>query len=284
MLDPVLAGYLTNTATLCAILVLAALGGLCSERSGIVNIGLEGKMLLAACMMAVGSAVSQSPMVGLVAALAVAVVAAWSHYILTQRYHLDHIISGMAINLFGMGATNYLNSRFKAQLSSGLPTVPIWFFVGLALVVTLAMAFALVRTRSGLRLLAVGNDPDKAREVGLQPLEVRWKALTLTGIFCGISGALVLTNTGTFSDNMTSGRGFIALAALIVGGWRPLPTLGACLLFSALEAGQVQMQGVKLGGLEIRPELWNATPYLITLLALGGLMGRVKAPSGLGKP
>lgn len=274
---------LGNTFTFWAILVLAALGGLVSERSGVINIGLEGKMLMAACLTAVLGAVTMNPAVGIVAAIVAGVVLSLLHWVLTQIYKVDQIVSGMAINLFALGCSNFLNAKFKQQLGTVVPTFPLWVFGVLALVFGGALAFKMARTRAGLRLRAVGYDPNKAREAGLDPIRIRFKALALTGVLCGLSGALVLSNTGTFSDNMTSGRGFIALAALIVGGWRPVQTLLACVAFAILEALAIQFQGSPILGFTLPAELWGITPYVITLLALSGLVGRVKAPAGLGK-
>lgn len=279
-----LEGLLGNTFTLWGILALCALGGLASERSGVVNIGLEGKMLFAACLTAVASALTGNALIGVLVAVGAGILLSLVHFVLTQTYRMDHIVSGMAINLFALGATNFLNGRLKAQLGEGTETFPVQVFSFVALAMGVAFFVALRYSRGGLRLLAVGDDPEKAREVGLQPTAIRWKALLVTGICCGLAGALVLSNTGTFSDNMTAGRGYIALAALILGGWKPIQTLLACLLFAALEAGQVQMQGSRPFGIEVPPEIWNATPYVVTLLALAGLLGRVRAPRGLGKP
>lgn len=276
--------FLGNAFTFWAILALAALGGLLSERSGVINIGLEGKMLMAACLTAVVGAMTAQPIVGLFAAVGVGILLSLLHWVLTQHYRVDHIVSGMAINLLALGGSNFLNARLKQQLASVVPTLPLWVFGVMALVAGGMLAFGLARTRSGLRLQAVGYDPGKAREAGLQPVAIRWKALVWTGVLCGLSGALVLSNTGTFSDNMTSGRGFIALAALIVGGWRPVPTLLACVAFALLEAVAIQFQGAPILGVTLPAELWGITPYLITLVALSGLVGRVKAPAGLGKP
>ena len=120
--------------------------------------------------------------------------------------------------------------------------------------------------------------------MGLRPAHIRYMALVWTGLFCGFAGALLASNAGSFVDNMTSGRGYIALAALILGGWRPIPALGACLMFGFFDALQLQLQGQPLFGQTLPPELYQSLPDLVTLLALAGFFGKNRAPSGLGKP
>jgi simple sugar transport system permease protein len=139
-------------------------------------------------------------------------------------------------------------------------------------------------TKGGLRLFAVGNAPDKSRRLGVDPGPIRFWAQVATGILCGLAGALIVSNTGGFTDGMTAGRGYIALAALILGGWRPIPVLLACLLFGGFEATQLQLQGTKLFGALLPSEFWSAVPYVVTIVALAGFLGRSKPPAGLGKP
>lgn len=262
-------------------LVLAALGGLLSERSGIIDIGIEGKMLVAASAAAIIGSNTGQPLLGLIAAMIAAMLLGLLHFTLTQVYQLDGIVSGMSLNLFAIGATSFLDKIF--QRPSGVPTLPKPLFGLLAVLAVAALAFLLLRGRWGWHLLAVGNDPDKAREVGLDPKKVRMQALALGGVMCGLSGTLIMTNIGGFSDGMTAGRGFIALAALIVGGWKPVPTLFACLLFGTLDAAQIQFQGNPIFGIHAPPVFWNVLPYAITLVAMAGWLGRSKPPAGLGR-
>jgi ABC-type uncharacterized transport system permease subunit len=139
------------------------------------------------------------------------------------------------------------------------------------------------RTRFGLRHKSVGSDPDKARLLGIDPQRVRFAALILTGVFSGLAGSLLVTETSTFTKDMTSGRGYIALAALILGGWRPVPAAISCLLFGLATAVQIQLSGKPMFGMEIPSEIWKMLPYIVTLLALAGLLGRNRTPAGLGK-
>ena len=264
-------------------LLLAAMGGLTSERSGIMNIALEGFMLTACCVIAVVS-VPFGPVAGLIAGLAAAVAMALLHCLLTQMYKIDHIISGMAINLLAFGGTNFIDKRFTDLNRQGeIPQLPMWLFDVLAFGLPLLLWLYLKRTRGGLRLLAVGNDPDKARQMGVDPIKVRYLALAATGVFCGLAGAMIVTNAGRFTDGMTAGRGFVALAALILGGWRPLPTLIACLGFGVMYTLQIKLQGSTIMGASLPSQFWNALPYLATIIAMAGFLGKTRTPAGLGK-
>ncbi|MBX7132828.1 MAG: ABC transporter permease [Fimbriimonadaceae bacterium] len=264
-------------------LLLAAMGGLTSERSGIMNIALEGFMLTACCAIAVVS-VPFGPVVGLIAGLASAVAMAFFHCLLTQMYKIDHIISGMAINLLAFGGTNFIDKRFTDLNRQGeIPQLPMWLYDVLAFGLPLLLWLYLKRTRGGLRLLAVGNDPDKARQMGVDPIKVRYLALAATGVFCGLAGAMIVTNAGRFTDGMTAGRGFVALAALILGGWRPIPTLVACLGFGVMYTLQIKLQGSTILGANLPSQFWNALPYLATIIAMAGFLGKTRTPAGLGK-
>lgn len=281
MIDQIF-GLLLGAATFATPLVLAGLGGLYSERSGVINIALEGKMLAAACAMAVVGASTGNAWVGLVAALAAAVLAGLLHALLTQAFRLDHIISGMGINLVALGGTGMAWRVFsKSAESTSTPAPDAWVFYALAAAAMIATHLYLARTRGGLRLFAVGNDPDKARQAGLRPVAIRYKALMMAGVLCGVAGSLIVGNVGEFSLNMTAGRGYIALAALIIGGWRPIPTAIAAICFGLLQSLQIFFQGT---GMEIPPEFWVAMPYAATVLALAFLKGQNRAPSGLGQP
>lgn len=279
-MDSVLLAY---TATLTAPLLLAALGGLLSERSGIINIALEGMMLSAACLAAVVGVVTGSALLGLLAGVLASVLLGLLHTLLTQAYRIDHIVSGMAINALAFGGTNFL-FRSTSMAGHAPPVLRIQAFWAFALVALITIAFFVARTSGGLRLLAVGNDPDKARQMGVNPTSVRYWALFGTGLLCGLSGVMIMSNAGGFVDGMTAGRGFIALAALILGGWRPWPTLIACVLFGFLSALQIRLQGSAVLGVQLPPEAWVALPYVATLIALAGLLGKSRAPAGLGKP
>jgi len=274
-----------STVTLGAPLILAALGGLTSERAGVMNIALEGTMLASSCTVAIIGLKSQNPWIALSAGIAVSVCLMMLHAVLTQAFSIDQIISGMAINALSIGGTGLLSKALLNDTDlARSPFLSVTLYWWAAVVAVGWLAFYLKRTKGGLHLLAVGNDPDKSRQMGLEPVKVRYLALMATGLLCGVAGALIVSNSGNFSENMTAGRGYIALAALIIGGWRPIPTLVACLVFGLIQASQLHFQGTQLAGANVPPEFWNALPYLVTLIALAGLLGKSRAPAGLGKP
>jgi general nucleoside transport system permease protein len=274
---------LLGTVALSAPLVLAAMAGFTSERSGIINIALEGKMLTASCVAYVCTLLWHNAWLALGMAIVAAIAMSLLHWLLTQKYNLDHIISGMAINALAAGATDYLYIRYTDPNSEELPILPMPLLWATTFLLPLGLFVYCRYSRGGLRLLAVGNDPDKSRLMGVEPLRVRLFSLIATGIFTGLAGAMIFTSAGQFTEGMTAGRGFIALAALIVGGWRPLPALAACIAFGFFQALQLQLQGTKFAGANVPAEVFSALPYIITVIALAGLLGRSRAPSGLGK-
>lgn len=284
MTTDLLLNLLTSTIVLSAPLILAALGGLCSERSGVINIGLEGKMLAAACATGMVSQSTDNAILGLATGLFTAIVLAYFHALFTQTYKIDHIISGMGINALAGGATSLISKTFPDLASKEMAALNVaayWIFAWTAVV---GVWWYIHNTKGGLRLLAVGNDPDKSRQMGVNPVKIRYQALVWTGIFCGLGGALIVTNAGSFSENMTAGRGYIALAALIIGGWRAPQALLACALFGFFQSLQLNLQGTTVLQTRIPPEFWQALPYLVTILALAGMLGKNRAPAGLGRP
>jgi ABC-type uncharacterized transport system permease subunit len=288
---------LLSTITLAAPLVLAALGGLASERSGVINLALEGKMLTAACVTALTAGALNSAILGALCGIGAAILLSLFHWLLTQKFSLDHIISGMAINALALGGTNFLDRAFtNTARTEGITVLQtfsldlgpagkfqISIYLVLALVLPFFIGWYLKRTRAGLRLLAVGSDPDKARLMGVQPLRVRLLALIATGTFSGLAGVLLISNVGRFTNDMTAGRGYIALAALILGGWRPVPAFLACFGFAVCEAVQIQFQGTNIIGARIPSEAWQALPYVVTVIAMAGFLGKSRPPQGLGK-
>lgn len=275
---------LLATLSLTAPLVLAAMGGFTSERGGVINIGLEGMMLGSACVTALLS-VPYGPWGGIVGGIATAIALALLHWLATQHYQIDHVVSGMAVNLLAIGGTGFLYLRFHdpervGQVPHFAPSV----FQAIAFAAPVMLWLYVRGTRGGLRLLAVGSDPAKARLMGVRPRQVRLVGLIATGLFTGLAGALIVSESGLFTEGMTAGRGFIALAALILGGWRPLPTLGACVIFGFFNALQIAFKGSPVLGVELPSEFWSGLPYLVTIIALAGFLGRSRTPAGLGKP
>ncbi len=275
---------LANGAIMAAPIILASLGGLASERSGVMNIALEGKMLAAAAAAAFVGSATGSIAAALFAGVAAALILSIVHWALTQAIQMDHIISGMAINALALGGTSF--ARELANESGPLKSPPgfqPWLLAAAALLIAACGPFLLSRTRAGLALRAVGEDPDRARESGLRPPLVRLAALAICGALCGLSGGFIALNSGVFVDGMTDGRGYIALAALILGRWRPLAAAGAGLVFGILESLQLAMQGRALGGVQLPSEAWQALPYLVGLLALAGILGYHRGPAGMGR-
>jgi simple sugar transport system permease protein len=267
---------------LAAPLILAAMGGYTSERGGVINIGLEGMMLMSACVTALAGP-KFGPVGGLAMGIGASLCMAMLHWLMTQIYRIDHVISGMAINAIAAGGTNYLYGKLADPSASNAPHLPVAFFTVVAIGIPFGLWAYSSYTRGGLRLLAVGSDPDKSRLMGVQPLRVRLFGLIATGIFTGLAGSQLIAYTPSFTDNMTAGRGYIALAALIVGGWRPVPALLACLAFGLFSALQVQLQGTPVLGIQIPSEAWASLPYAVTIVALAGFLGRNRTPAGIGK-
>jgi ABC-type uncharacterized transport system permease subunit len=271
-------------------LILAAIGGLFSERSGVINIGLEGMMLAGAFTAAAVTYATGSPWIGLLAATAAGVAIALIHAVACIRYRADQVVVGTAINILMIGVPGFLSGAFF--LSSGsTPQLPIDQLIPRAPIV---MAFILVpltwyvlyRTPFGLRLRAVGENPEAADAAGVDVARIRYSGVLLSGALAAIGGAyLSIGQSSLFTRNMTSGRGFIALAALIFGKWRPAQTLLACLFFGLTEAVTIQMQGVvKLpSGEDIPVQFVQMVPYVLTIVVLAGFIGHSRPPRALGR-
>ncbi|MDX2064184.1 MAG: ABC transporter permease [Fimbriimonadaceae bacterium] len=274
---------LTVVLNLTTPLVLAAIAGYLSERAGVINIALEGKMLAAACTAGLVG-MRAGPIAAVIAAMLVAAALSLAHVALTQRLRIDQVVSGMALNAVAAGGTNFLFSRLSDQDRSGrIPALPNAVFWTLAVVVPIALSVYVQRSRAGIHLIAAGSDAEKARLAGLHPLRIRTVALIGTGLLTGLAGAFLVADTGVFTDNMTAGRGYIALAALILGGWRILPATLSCIVLGLLTSLGLLLQGTKINGGTVPSEFWTALPYLATVLALAGFLGRNRTPTGLGK-
>ena len=287
-----------STMRLATPLVLAALGGMFSERSGVINIALEGKMLAGAFTAAAVTYAADakfgmgnaSPWVGLLAAIAAGLFIAAIYAVTCIRFKADQVVSGAAINILMFGIPGFLSGAFF--LSSGsTPQLPKEHLIPLTPIV---IAFALVpiswyvmyRTPFGLRLRAVGEKPEAADAAGVSVKRMRYSGVLIAGALAGIGGAyLSIGQSSLFTRNMTSGRGFIALAALIFGKWKPFQTMLACLLFGFTEAVSYQMQAVKLpSGDDIPVQFIQMVPYVVTIVVLAGFIGSSRPPHALGIP
>lgn len=282
---------LWSTIRLATPLILAALGGLFSERSGVINIALEGTMLAGAFTAAAVTYAVANPWVGLLAGIAAGVAIAGIHALVCIRYKADQVVSGTAINILMLGMPAFLSGALF--LSSGstpqipkdqlLPRAPIFLAFGLVALTW----YVLYRTPFGLRLRSVGENPEAADAAGVSVSLVRYCGVLLSGVLAGLGGAyLSIGQSSLFTRNMTAGRGFIALAALIFGKWRPVQTMLACLLFGFTEAVSIQMQGVvKLpSGEDIPVQFIQMVPYVLTIVVLAGFIGQSRPPRALGQP
>ena len=265
-------------------LLYATLGELIGERAGIVNLGLEGLMLIGASTGFAGAAVTANPYLG-VAAAALAGVAAnglFSYVVITR--HANQLAAGLSLTFFGLGASALIGRPFVGAIVPGLPHLGAFDLLAwLAAPLAIALWGLLYRTRWGLTLRAVGESPAAAFAAGRRPDRVQYEALAVAGALGGISGAhLSLAVALTWDEGMTAGRGFIAIALVIFAGWNPLWAVIGALVFGGAESLQLQFQA---RGVDVSPFLMNMVPYLLTLLVLtfSGLRGRSAAPAGLGR-
>ena len=280
-----------STIRLTTPLILAALGGMFSERSGVINIALEGMMLAGAFTAAAVTHAVGSPFVGLLAGMGAGMLIAAIHALACIRYRADQVVTGTAINILMIGVPGFLSGAFF--LSSGsTPQIPKeqlipWTPIVIAFALVPITWYVLYKTPFGLRLRSVGENPEAADAAGVRVARMRYAGVLLSGILAGIGGAyLSIGQSSLFTRNMTSGRGFIALAALIFGKWRPVQTMLACLLFGLTEAITIQMQGVvKLpSGEDIPVQFIHMVPYVLTIIVLAGFIGSSRPPKALGIP
>ena len=302
MRDVFTLSLIASTIRLATPLVLAALGGLFSERSGVINIALEGKMLAGAFTAAAVTYAADvrfgmgnaSPWVGLLAGMFAGLIIAAIYAVSCIKFKADQVVSGAAINILMLGIPGFLSGALF--LSSGstpqlpkdhlLPQSPLIIAVTIGVLV-FVIWYVLYKTPFGLRLRSVGEKPEAADAAGISVSRIRYSGVLLAGILAGLGGAyLSIGQSSLFTRNMTAGRGFIALAALIFGKWRPIQTLLACLLFGLTEAVSIQMQGaVKLSsGEDIPVQFINMVPYVLTIVVLAGFIGSSRPPRALGIP
>ncbi len=278
--------------------MLSAVGASFSERGGVINIGLEGIMLNGALAYTLGAHASGDPWLGLVAALIAGLATAALHALVTVGMKADQITSGLGINLLAMGLTRFV-LRQVFHSSSNSPRVvglPEWGAFGLrdlpalgpvlatplvliTLMLVVASQWAVFRSVFGLRLRSIGERPEAAAALGLSIARYRTAGVLVSGALAGLAGAWLASEQHSFTDGMTGGRGYIALAAMIVGKWSPLGAAAACLLFGAAEALQIVLQGSGFPS-----ELLQMLPYAVTMLALAGFIGRAVAPRSVGVP
>ncbi|MCD1260051.1 ABC transporter permease [Paenibacillus athensensis] len=307
-------GQLFNTTLVFSTaLIFSALGGIFSERSGIVNIGIEGLMVSGAFASAVGSYYAEqadlgalSPWIGLLTAAVFALLFSLIHAVATITFKADQVISGVVINFLAAGVTVYLvkilfdgagqtetlNEVFSKWAIPGLSKIPLLGYglftayptTFIALILVAVAWYVLFKTPFGLRLRSVGEHPSAADTVGIKVKRIRYIAVMISGALAGMGGATItLTTTSNFSHNTISGQGFIAMAAMIFGKWHPAGALGAAVFFGMAQALNNFLQLFDFSK-HIPQEFLYMLPYVLTILVLAGAVGRAKAPSALGEP
>ena len=284
--------FLYSAIRLATPLIFAALGGLFSERSGVINIALEGLMLAGAFTAAVATYELNNPYLGLLCGAAAGGLLALVYAIACIKFQADQVVAGMAINflMFGLPAlisgAIYDSTGSTPQLDKAVQ-LPGWFAPALAFALVPVCWYVLYKTPFGLRLRATGENPAAADAAGVNIIKLRYTAVIISGILAATGGAyLSIGQSSLFTRNMTAGRGFIALAALILAKWKPVPVLGACLFFGFMEALTFQIQGViKLpSGEDIPVQFIQMIPYVLTIIVLAGFIGLSRAPKALGIP
>lgn len=298
-------------------LILCAMAGLFSERSGIIDISLEGKMLMSAFAAASMAALTGSPLLGLVGGILVSVALSLIHGFACITHKGNQVISGLAINILASGLTVTLGIALFAQggqtpflnkserftdivlpFAEQAEHVPVLgtiykeiisghnLLVWVALFSVIFTGYVVFRTAFGLRLRAVGEKPEAVDSAGVSVSGLRFQAVIIAGVLCGIAGTYLSTAHGAgFIREMSAGKGYIALAALIFGKWRPVPALLACLMFGFMEALAARLQGVEIPVIGyISTDLILVLPYLLTVILLAGFIGKASPPRSIGVP
>ncbi len=272
-------------------IVYAALGGVISERSGVINIGLEGMMAAGAFGAVVASYATHDPIlggiVGLFSGVAVGALVGYIFALAATKFKVDQIVAGMGINLICSGGAAYgltllFNQPGASPEVNNLGSIGEWSLVAVALLMALALHLVLYRTPWGMRVRATGENPLAVKSAGLNPLRFRMLAVIASGALAGLGGAfLSVGELNLYSDGMTAGRGFIALAAVIFGRWTPLGATGAAIVFGLFEALQYWLAGQVSW---LPANAMAALPYVAAIVALAGVTGRVRAPASDGVP
>ena len=298
-----LAGILQTTLQRSVPITFGALSGILCERAGVVNIAIEGMLLSAAFTSAVVASATANPWIGIVAGVVTGGLMAALLAVLAIRYLVDQIIAGVVINILVVGITSFLSNRVLAKLPelnnperfgpfpipllSDLPMIGgILFrqnlFIYACVICVVVLHFMLFSTRWGLRVRAVGEHPKAADTVGINVFYVRYRNVILGGMLAGFGGAyFTLGSTGSFQQEMTAGRGFIGLAAVIFGGWAPFGAFLAGIVFGFAEAVQARLAILNIG---LPSQILQMVPYLVTIIVVAGLVGRVRAPAAEGRP
>ncbi|MFZ9767044.1 MAG: ABC transporter permease [Candidatus Limnocylindrus sp.] len=295
--------FFTSTLTYAIPVGIGALAGIIAERSGFLNIAVEGKLLFGAMIGSIASSITgiaiAGPIAGAIFGALVSLFLAW----LGIRYKVDQIIAGTVINIGALGVTSFAYLRILQPYSefnrpigispiqipflSDIPVIgPIlfslspYFYISVGLV--LFFTYMIYRTRWGLRLRASGEQPSAAGTVGIDVVKLRYRAMLIAGLLAGFAGSYIaLSGTGGFGINTSAGKGFIALAAMIFGAWNPIYAFGASLIFGMSSAATTLLSGL---GVSLPPQILLSMPYIVTIIVVAGLIGRVRAPASAGRP
>ena len=298
-----LGGMLTSAVLLAVPITMGAFSGILSERAGVINIAIEGMMLMASMVGAVIGSITNSPWIGLLAAVISSLLLSLIHGVLSIKYKINQIISGTVINIFSAGLTGFLSqtylytnqalnnpplfTRITIPLLANIPLIgPMFFntnvFVYMMFFFLIVIQVALFSTRWGLRFRSVGEHPRAADTLGINVIRTRYVAVLLSGLVAGIAGGFfTLGSVGRFNEGMTAGKGFIGLAAMIFGNWRPLGALGAGFIFGFADAIGSRLM---LLGSAIPPQIMATAPYIITMIVLAGFIGKGDMPAADGEP
>jgi general nucleoside transport system permease protein len=286
--------FIAQTIRIAIPYLFAAAGGVVAERAGVVSLTLEGFMLTGAFAATLGSYYSGSPWIGVLCGIGGGLLFGLIHAVASIRYRADQIVTGIAINLLAVGLTRFFlllafdsssnsprvsgfgGGNEAASLAGALLRNPL---IWLGLLAIPAVAWLVHYTPFGLRVRAVGEHPEAAESLGVPVRRVRYVAVMLSGILAALGGVYLALDQHQFTDSMTAGRGFIALAAIIFGRWEPVRAGLACLLFAAAETLQIQLQGMQ----GIPSQFVQMIPYVLTIVAVGGFVARSTPPAALGK-
>lgn len=298
----IVVSLITATLRTATPLIFAGLGGVFSERAGVINVGLEGIMVMGAFFSVTGTYLTGSPLIGVIFAMAAGILIALIHAFLSISLKADQIISGIAINLFSSAFASFLiykifNKGGQTDIVASLPYnvpavikhIPLlgtiisglnWFVI-IALILVFLSNYVIFKTPIGLRIRAVGEHPKAADTLGINVYAMRYLCVLISGALAGLGGAALVGITPVYRDGMVAGRGFIALAAMIFGNWKPFGTLWACLLFALGGSLQIFAQGFSW---KLPSEFYSSIPYIFTMLALAGFVGKTTAPAADGIP
>jgi ABC-type uncharacterized transport system permease subunit len=285
-------GFLLQTLRISVPYILPALGATVSERGGVVNIALEGILLVGAFATTVGTAATGSPLIGILCGVSAGIGIAAIHGLLTVYLKTEQIVCGIALNLLAFGLCKFLcqlifhsssnSSRIVGlEMWQSIVTIPVLStpYIPLTILLVIGVHLLIYKTRFGLRLRAVGEHPQTVHSLGISVSRLRFAGVLISGALAGLGGTWLALDQHNFTDGMSAGRGFIALAAMIVGKWKPINATLACLFFGLAESVSLQLQGAVP-----YVQFVQMIPYLLTIIVLAGFIGRSVPPAADGVP